>query len=128
MQLPPDAVAATVLLTSVRLTEPWPRPGKEVGAWEGAEMDEVLDLIHALPGSRQYRCGFRPGWSVRAYDERVAEPLFEAAFCFSCHEARLTGSAVHGRALATQFFDPDSPQGQELLARLRASAERGSST
>ncbi|MFD7560154.1 MULTISPECIES: hypothetical protein [unclassified Streptomyces] len=122
MLLPAEAVAATVLLTTVRLTEPWPAPGLVVGGWADPEAGRVLELLAALPGSEQHRCGFNPGWTVRAYDETVLDPLFEAAFCFSCHEIRLTGPAVPP-ALERQFFDPDSPQGRDLLARLRASAE-----
>lgn len=47
--------------------------------------------------------------------------LFEAAFCFRCHEIRMHGTAVPA-ALATQFFNADTPPTQTLLALFRAAA------
>ncbi|MGW8887854.1 hypothetical protein [Streptomyces sp. NPDC055749] len=47
-----------------------------------------------LPGSEQSRCWFSPGWSIRAYEDSIELALFEAAFCFSCHEVRMHGTAV----------------------------------
>jgi hypothetical protein len=40
-------------------------------------------------------------------EETLDLALFEAAFCFSCHEIRMRGTAVPP-ALTTQFFDADS--------------------
>lgn len=71
-----------------------------------------------LPGSAQHRCGFSPGWGIRAYEDALDPALFEAAFCFTCDEVRMQGSAV-SPALSTQFFDADADQAQALLARFR---------
>ncbi|GGX37232.1 hypothetical protein [Streptomyces chryseus] len=78
-------------------------------------------MIENLPGSVRHRCGFSPGWSVRAYEDSLDLVLFEAAFCFRCHEVRLHGTAVPP-ALGTQFFDADTPPAHALLALFRAAA------
>lgn len=125
MQLPPGASAATALIEVVRITElppgrpTAPYPGQAVAHWTGAEVTDALALIRALSGSEQHRCGFFPGWGVRAYDETLELPLFEAAFCFTCDEVRTHGPAVPP-GLATQFFASDSPAGRSLLALFRA--------
>ncbi|MFF1743225.1 hypothetical protein [Streptomyces mirabilis] len=75
-------------------------------------------MIETLPGSQQHRCGFSPGWSIRAYEDTLELVLFEAAFCFRCHEVRMHGTAVPP-ALATQFFDADALPAQTLLAPFR---------
>ncbi|MFD5796431.1 hypothetical protein ACFWIO_23435 [Streptomyces diastatochromogenes] len=75
-------------------------------------------MIESLPNSEQHRCGFSPGWSIRAYEDSLDLALFEAAFCFSCHEVRMHGTAVPP-ALATQFFAPDTPPAQTLLTLFR---------
>ncbi|MGY4985671.1 IS5 family transposase [Streptomyces nigrescens] len=59
--------------------------------------------------------------SVRAYEDSLGLTLFEAAFCFRCHEVRMHGTAVPP-SLATQFFDADTPPAQALLALFRAAA------
>ncbi|MGW0970044.1 hypothetical protein [Streptomyces sp. NPDC002516] len=74
-----------------------------------------MTLISALPGSEQHRCGFSPGWSIRAYEDTLDLALFEAAFCFSCHEVRMQGTVVPP-TLATQFFDAAAPSARTLLA------------
>ncbi|WP_225805195.1 hypothetical protein [Streptomyces sp. NK15101] len=126
MQLPVEAVAAAVLLEVVRISElpakrGIPYPGKVGAHWIGSEAVSALALIESLPGSEQHRCGFRPGWSVRAYADALDLVLFEAAFCFGCHEVRMHGTAVPP-ALATQFFDADAPQARALLALFREAA------
>ncbi|MET7688553.1 hypothetical protein ABZT06_11315 [Streptomyces sp. NPDC005483] len=78
-------------------------------------------MIESLPASEQHRCGFSPGWSVRAYADTLDLVLFEVAFCFSCHEVRMHGTAVPP-ALSTQFFDAAAPQAHALLALLREAA------
>ncbi|MGY5136657.1 hypothetical protein ACWGJW_30445, partial [Streptomyces nigrescens] len=60
-------------------------PGRAVAHWAGNEAADALALIENLPGSEQHRCGFSPGWSVRAYGNSLDLALFEAAFCFRCH-------------------------------------------
>ncbi|MFJ8787323.1 hypothetical protein [Streptomyces sp. NPDC102476] len=107
MQLPAEAVTATVLIEVVRISalptrRDVPYPGTAVAHWAGSEAAAALTLIESLPGSEQHRCGFSPGWSVRAYDDSLDLALFEAAFCFTCHEVRMHGTAVPP-ALATQF-------------------------
>ncbi|MFD5030456.1 hypothetical protein ACFWM0_08545 [Streptomyces sp. NPDC058405] len=126
MQLPAEAVAATDLIEVVRISglpaeRGVPYPGRAVAHWIGSEATDVLTLIENLPGSEQHRCGFSPGWGVRAYEDSLDLALFEAAFCFSCHEVRMHGTAVPP-ALATQFFDVDTTPAQTLLALFRAAA------
>lgn len=128
MELPAEAVAATALIEVVRIsalpTEGTPCPGSVVAHWTGSEVTDALTLIETLPGGEQHRCGFSPGWGVRAYEDSLDLVLFEAAFCFRCHEVRMHGTAVPP-ALATQFFDGDSPRAQALLALFRAAAPYG---
>ncbi|MFF5477659.1 hypothetical protein ACFY5C_09990 [Streptomyces sp. NPDC012935] len=124
MQLPAEAIATTVLIEVVRISalparRDLPYPGRVVTHWAGNEAATALSLLESLPGSEQHRCGFSPGWSIRAYEDSLDLVLFEAAFCFSCHEVRMHGPAVPTR-LATQFFDADTPPAQTLLARFRA--------
>ncbi|MFB7358326.1 hypothetical protein [Streptomyces gardneri] len=128
MQLPAEAVAATVLIEVVRISalpteQGAPYPGRVVAHWAGSEAADALALIESLPGSEQHRCGFSPGWSIRAYEDSLDLALFEAAFCFTCHEVRMHGTAVPP-ALATQFFDADAPPAQALLALFRAATRR----
>ncbi|MET9461047.1 hypothetical protein ABZY05_39390 [Streptomyces canus] len=47
--------------------------------------------------------------------------LFEAAFCFTCHEVRMQGTAVPP-TLATQFFDPGARPARTLLSLFRKEA------
>ncbi|MFF1847473.1 hypothetical protein ACFVW9_38130 [Streptomyces sp. NPDC058217] len=124
MQLPAEAVAATVLIEVVRISalptgRGVPYPGRVVAHWTGSEAAEALTLIEMLPGSEQHRCGFSPGWSIRAYEDSLDVALFEAAFCFRCHEVRMHGTAVPP-VPATQFFDADTPPARALLALFRA--------
>ncbi|MET7312484.1 hypothetical protein ACWD7C_29915 [Streptomyces sp. NPDC005134] len=126
MQLPAEAVAATVLIEVVRISalptkRGVPYPGRVVAHWAGSEAADALTLIEKLPGSEQHRCGFSPGWSIRAYEDSLDLALFEAAFCFRCHEARMHGTAVP-TVLATQFFDADTSPAQALLALFREAA------
>ncbi|MEY2242264.1 hypothetical protein AB8A21_04790 [Streptomyces sp. BF23-18] len=126
MQLPAQAVAATALIEVVRISalpakRGAPFPGEVVTHWAGSEAADALALIETLPGSEQHRCGFSPGWSIRAYEDTLDLALFEAAFCFSCHEVRMHGTAVP-RMLATQFFDAAAPSAQNLLALFREAA------
>lgn len=126
MKLPTEAVAAAALLEVVRISElparrGTPYPGCAGAHWIGSEAAGALALIESLPGSEQHRCGFSPGWSVRAYADTLDLVLFEAAFCFSCHEVRMHGTAVPS-ALATQFFDAGAPQARSLLELFREAA------
>ncbi|MFG2715127.1 hypothetical protein ACGFX2_31880 [Streptomyces goshikiensis] len=126
MQLSVEAVAATALLEVVRISalpakRDAPYPGRTVTHWVGDEAADALTLIENLLGSGKHRCGFSPGWSVRAYEETLESVLFEAAFCFSCHEVRLHGTAVPPD-LAVQFFDADGADAQALLSLFREAA------
>jgi hypothetical protein len=123
MQLPAETVNAAVLIEVVRISalparRDVPYPGTAVAHWTGSEADAALALIESLPGSEQHRCGFSPGWSVRVYDDSLDLALFEAAFCFTCHEVRMHGRAVPP-ALATQFFDPGALPARTLLSLFR---------
>ena len=124
MQIPAEAAAATSLIEVVRISalpakRNAPYPGRTVAHWAGTEVVDALALIGSLPGGEQHRCGFSPGWSIRAYDDSLTLVLFEAAFCFGCHEIRMHGTAVPP-ALTTQFFDADTPPARTLLALFRA--------
>ncbi|MEV6353303.1 hypothetical protein [Streptomyces hydrogenans] len=124
MQLPVEAVAAAALIEVVRISavpaeRGVPYPGRTVAHWAGPEVADVLALIEDLPGGERHRCGFSPGWSIRVYEDSLDLALFEAAFCFRCHEVRMHGAAVPP-AMATQFFDADTPPAQALLALFRA--------
>ncbi|MEU9095984.1 hypothetical protein [Streptomyces sp. NPDC048428] len=126
MQFPAEAVTIAVLLEVVRISglpteRGAPYPGRAGAHLTGSEAAGVLALIESLPGSEQHRCGFSPGWSVRAYADTLDLTLFEAAFCFNCHEVRMHGTAVPP-ALATQFFDAGAPQAHALLALFREAA------
>ncbi|GAA3800674.1 hypothetical protein FNH04_23655 [Streptomyces phyllanthi] len=126
MQLPAEAVAVTALIEVVRISalpaeRGVPYPGRVVAHWTGREAADALTLIGTLPDSGQYRCGFSPGWSIRAYEDSLDLALFEAAFCFTCHEVRMHGPAVPP-ALNTQFFDADSPSARTLLNLFRTAA------
>ncbi|WP_236067764.1 hypothetical protein [Streptomyces brasiliscabiei] len=125
--LPASAVVATVLIEVVRVSglpgrRGAPYPGEVVAHWAGDEVVGVLGLIGSLPGSAQHRCGFSPGWGVRAYGDDLGPVLFEAAFCFSCDEVRMQGDAVPPPTPATQFFDAGSEEAQALLERFRRAA------
>ncbi|MFC8227987.1 hypothetical protein [Streptomyces sp. NPDC057287] len=129
MHLPAGVVDVTALIEVVRISalpvgQGAPYPGAVVAHWAGSEATDALASIESLPGSEQHRCGFSPGWGLRAYDDSLGLALFEAAFCFRCHEIRMHGPAVPP-ASATQFFDADAPQAQALLRLFRASAARG---
>ncbi|MFC9606335.1 hypothetical protein ACFTTN_23125 [Streptomyces niveus] len=122
MHLPAEAVAATVLIEVVRVSalparEGVTYPGEVVAHWTGSEVAHALALIASLPGSEQHRCGFSPGWSLRAYEDSLDLVLFEAAFCFKCHEVRMHGTAVPP-TLARQFFDAEASSARTLLALL----------
>ncbi|MGW6575048.1 hypothetical protein ACWGAN_23205 [Streptomyces sp. NPDC054945] len=124
MQLPAEVLADTALIEVVRISaqpekEGAQWPGGTVAHWIGDTVTDTPALIRTLPGSGQHRCGFSPGWSIRGYAKSLEIVLFEAAFCFSCHEVRMHGPAVPP-GLARQFFDVDAPPSQELLARFRA--------
>lgn len=73
-----------MLLEVVRISElptkrGAPYPGRVGAHWIGSEAVAALALIEGLPGSEQYRCGFSPGWNVRAYADTLDLTLFEAA-------------------------------------------------
>ncbi|MES5822312.1 hypothetical protein [Streptomyces sp. RG80] len=126
MEIPVEAVAATVLIEVVRISalpskRGAPYPGEAVAHWAGKEAADALALIGTLPRGEQHRCGFSPGWSIRAYEDSLDLALFEAAFCFSCHEIRMHGTAVPP-SLATQFFNAETPPAQTLLALFRAAS------
>ncbi|MGQ4485397.1 hypothetical protein ACN6LM_000629 [Streptomyces sp. SAS_281] len=123
MLIPTEAVDGTALIEVVRLSglpagRDHPYPGVVVAHWAGSDVAAALSLMAALPGSEQHRCGFSPGWSVRAYGEDLGLALFEAAFCYTCHEVRMRGTVVPP-ALATQFFDPSSSPARTLRSLFR---------
>ncbi|MFI8007238.1 hypothetical protein [Streptomyces sp. NPDC086010] len=124
MHLPAAAVAATALIEVVRISalptgRGTPYPGATVAHWTGIDATAALALIGNLPDGEQHRCGFSPGWSVRAYDDSLDQVLFEAAFCFTCHEARVHGAGVPPES-ATQYFDAGTGPARDLLALFRA--------
>ncbi|MFF7360162.1 hypothetical protein [Streptomyces sp. NPDC008125] len=112
----------TELIEVVRITDPARHltskdlAGDTAAFWEGDQAQQVLSLIAGLPGGELHRC-FLPGWGIRAYDS--ADQLFEIAFCFRCHGARMWGPDLPAGQRA-QNFDGESPAAQELLLRFRS--------
>ncbi|AZM57430.1 hypothetical protein DMA15_03100 [Streptomyces sp. WAC 01529] len=84
--------------------------------WAGDQAQQALSLIADLPGGELYRC-FLPGWGIRAHDS--TDQLFEIAFCFRCHGARVWGPDLPVEQQA-QTFDAQSPAAMELLRRFRS--------
>ncbi|MFF4576538.1 hypothetical protein, partial [Streptomyces sp. NPDC001410] len=82
------------------------------------QVRDVLTLISSAPDSELYRC-FIPGWGIRAHS--ATDLLFQIAFCFQCHGARLWGPGVPAELDGIHGFDPDSPPALELLQRFRGS-------
>ncbi|MFD5449442.1 hypothetical protein [Streptomyces sp. NPDC127100] len=123
MMLPP--VQETIeLVEVVRITDPMRHissedlVGDDVAIWEAAQAGDALTLIGSVPDSELRRCFF-PGWGVRAHSAN--ELLFQVAFCYECHGARLWGPGVPAELSRIQGFDPDSPPALELLQRFRGS-------
>ncbi|MBW8798913.1 MAG: hypothetical protein JF597_36670 [Streptomyces sp.] len=112
----------TELVEVVRITDPVRHLGSQdlagdtVAIWEGDEARQALSLISGLPGSEPYRC-FLPGWGIRAHGS--TSRLFEIAFCFRCHGARVRGPGLPA-GQQTQTFDAESPDARELLHRFRS--------
>ncbi|MFF2375024.1 hypothetical protein ACFVUW_11640 [Streptomyces xiamenensis] len=92
--------------------------GDDVAIWEAAQISSALTLISSVPDSELYRC-FNPCWGIRAHSATCL--LFQIAFCFQCHGARLWGPDVPAGSDGIHGFDPDSPPALELLQRFRAS-------
>ncbi len=89
--------------------------GDTVAIWEGHQAEQALSLIADLPASELYRC-FLPRWGIRAHDS--TDQLFEIAFCFRCHGARIWGPDLPVEQQA-QTFDA-KPSALELLRRFRS--------
>ncbi|MGW4599293.1 hypothetical protein ACWEOA_28975 [Streptomyces sp. NPDC004457] len=112
----------TELIEVVRITDPVRHlssdglAGDAVAIWEGDLAQQALSLIADLPGSEPYRC-FLPGWGIRAHSS--TNQLFEIAFCFRCHGARIWGPGLPVEQQG-QTFDAGSPAGLELLHRFRS--------
>ncbi|MFE4425250.1 hypothetical protein [Streptomyces sp. NPDC056817] len=121
MLLPPTH-SKVELIEVVRITDPARHltsqdlAGDDVALWEGGQAHQVLALIADLPSSELHRC-FLPGWGIRAHSSTGL--LFEIAFCFRCHAARIWGP---GLAVEHQgdTFDPGSPAALQLLRRFRS--------
>ncbi|MFD8548333.1 hypothetical protein [Streptomyces sp. NPDC059649] len=112
----------TDFLEVVRITDPVRHltsedlSGDAVAIWEGDQARQALTLIADLPDGEMYRC-FLPGWGIRAHSSTGL--LFEIAFCFRCHGARIWGPDV-ATAQRGQTFDAESPAAHELLRRFRS--------
>jgi hypothetical protein len=123
MLLPP-ARAKTELIEVVRITDPMRHlssedlAGDDVATLETAQANQVLTLVNDLPGSELHRC-FIPGWGIRAHS--ATDLLFQVAFCFRCHGARLWGPSVPAAQAGIHSFAPDSPPACELLELFRGS-------
>lgn len=119
----PAAGARAERMDVVRITSAMRNPytddlaGEEVEVSAADQVRRLLALIADLPGDDMRRC-FNPGWGIRA--RTATARLFEIAFCFHCHGARLWGPEVPAEQQGFHPFDADSPSGQELLTRLRA--------
>lgn len=123
MMLPP-AQEKTELIEVVRITDPMRHlsaanlVGDDVAIWEAAQVSNALTLISSAPDSELHRC-FIPGWGIRAHS--ATDLLFQIAFCFQCHGARLWGPDVPAELDGIHGFDPDSSPALELLQRFRSS-------
>ncbi|MGV2920419.1 hypothetical protein [Streptomyces alfalfae] len=112
----------TELIEVVRITDPVRHltsedlAGDTAAVWVGDQVQQALSLIADLPGSEMYRC-FLPGWGVRAHGP--TDLLFEIAFCFRCHGARVWGPDLPVERQG-QTFDAESPAAVELLRRFRS--------
>ncbi|NBE56882.1 hypothetical protein [Streptomyces boluensis] len=94
--------------------------GETVAIWDGGEVQRGLELVLGLKAGDLYRC-FTPGWGIRAHD-RVGV-LFEVAFCFRCHGARVWApEAAVPREHRLQGFDADGAEAVELLRLFRLSS------
>ncbi|MEU5308454.1 hypothetical protein [Streptomyces sp. NPDC021562] len=118
MQLPLNH-GETELIEVVRITDPLRHlssqdlAGDTAALWEGDQAQQALSLIADLPEGELYRC-FLPGWGIRAHSS--TRQLFEIAFCFRCHGARLWGPGLPAGQQG-QTFDAKSPAARELLDR-----------
>ncbi|MGW7545368.1 hypothetical protein ACWGKQ_30295 [Streptomyces sp. NPDC054770] len=118
----PLAHGKTELIEVVRITDPVRHlssenlAGDTVGIWEGDQARQALSLIAGLPEGELYRC-FLPGWGIRAHSS--TDRLFEIAFCFRCHGARMWGPVLPVEQQG-QTFDAESPAARELLDRFRS--------
>ncbi|MEV4975372.1 hypothetical protein [Streptomyces scopuliridis] len=112
------------MIEVVRITDPMRHlsakdlVGDDVAIWEAAQVCDALMLISSVPDSELRRC-FIPGWGIRAHS--ATDLLFQIAFCFQCHGARLWGPDVPGELDGIRGFDPGSPPALELLQRFRGS-------
>ncbi|MEU1329405.1 hypothetical protein [Streptomyces sp. NPDC005865] len=112
----------TELIEAVRITDPSRHivsedlSGETAALWEGERAQRALSLIADLPGSEMHRC-FLPGWGIRAHDS--TDQLFEIAFCFRCHGARIWGPDLPAEQRG-QTFDAESPAARELLSWFRS--------
>ncbi|MFH9251153.1 hypothetical protein ACH4LK_37690 [Streptomyces lydicus] len=116
------------MIEVVRITDPMRHlsardlVGNEVAIWKAAQVSDALMLISAVPDSERHRC-FIPGWGIRAHS--ATGLLFQIAFCFQCHGARLWGPGVPAELNRVHGFAPDSPPALELLQRFRVSTPGG---
>ncbi|MFI6407454.1 hypothetical protein [Streptomyces sp. NPDC050548] len=121
MLLPPTH-GKTELIEVVRITDPARHlssenlAGDTAAIWAGDQAQQALSLIADLPDGELYRC-FLPGWGIRAHDS--TDLLFEIAFCFRCHGARIWAPHLPAEQQA-QTFDAESPAARELLRRVRS--------
>jgi hypothetical protein len=124
----PSAHEQTELVEIVRITpdanDPLPKTmaGEETALWEAAEAQEAFALIKALPGSQPGQT-FLPGWGLRAHGPKGL--LFEIAFSYDCHAARVWGPSVPHKQEGIYPFDPSSHEALELLRRLRSDPSGG---
>ncbi|MFD5098947.1 hypothetical protein [Streptomyces albidochromogenes] len=114
--------AKTELIDVVRITDPARHlsskdlTGDTASILEGDQARQTVSLIADLPGSELYRC-FLPGWGIRAHNS--TDQLFEIAFCFRCHMARIWGPDLPVEEQG-QTFDAESPAALELLCQFHS--------
>jgi len=118
----PATSAQTEVIEVVRITPALRNPssdplaGEDTALWVEGQVEQALALIAELPGGELYRC-FAPGWGIRGHSD--TDVLFEIAFCFRCHGARLGGPGVPAEQQGIHTFDADSAPALALLALFR---------
>jgi hypothetical protein len=114
-----------VELLSIASSRDWDEwdtvPGETLDEVAGADAAAIVRLVADLPDAESMMRCFNPAYALKAHGAEGV--LVEIAFCFRCHNA-LVIVPGGGRA-GLVAIEPDSPAGQELLARFKAGSRNG---